>query len=120
MLNGFTGTAIGFATALQVTDYGFNACSSTMENTILGFGNLFYNMQYFYLAYYWSAITESFNDTIVLQATIYENCQMNKAIETASTTFTQEGINQMLMRVSSAMAYNLPGLDDYSLLTSGY
>lgn len=77
-------------------------------------------MQYFYLPYYWADITLSLTDTIVLQSTIFTACDFNKGIETASGIFTQEGFTQLLMRTSSAMAYELPGLDEYSLNVSGY
>ena len=91
-----------------------------MENTILGVGNLFYELQYFYLPYYMSSILESFTDSVVLQSTVFENCAFNKGIETASGVFTQEGFTQLLMRVSSSMAYSLPRFEDFSMLTSGY
>jgi len=120
LLDGFLGNALGFASSLQTDLYSSNPCFNQVENTILGFDSLFNSLQYIYMPWYWSRATQDLTDSIVLQSAIWEECDINKGVETASSTFSQEGFTQLLVRISSGMAYELPDFDTIFSAKSGY
>lgn len=108
LLNGFLGEALGAAKGLQYSEYDFNVCFATVENTSMAVDLFANSLKNFYLPWYSSVLMQSFTDTIILQSTIYEDCSLAQGIETFSGIFSQEGASQLLMRLSSGMAYELP------------